>query len=307
MTTPKLCMLGSSNIDLIARVPRLPAPGETLIGSQFNMGFGGKGANQAIMAARLGAQVSVITKLGRDIFGDDTLRNYQANGIDTTHVLFDPVRFSGVAPITVNEITGQNAIVIVPGANDGLSPADARAAATAIQSAQFLMCQLEIPLETTLEGFRIAKAASVRTMLNPAPAQMLPAELLALSDLIIPNETEAALLTGMAVDTLDQAVAAGLALRARGPEIVILTLGKRGALILDGDAAPVHIAAEAVQAVDSTGAGDAFVGSLAYFMASGRSLIDSVTKACAVATRSVLKIGTQTSFPYPADMPDLMG
>src|SRR5689334_21142114 len=131
-TRPKICMVGSANIDLIARVPRLPAPGETLIGSQFSMGFGGKGANQAVMAARLGAQVSVVCKVGKDIFGSDTLNNFKAQGIDTTYVLIDDERFSGVAPITVDEKTGQNSIVIVPGANDGLSPDDVRGAASAI-------------------------------------------------------------------------------------------------------------------------------------------------------------------------------
>jgi len=300
-------MLGSSNIDLIARVPRLPAPGETLIGSLFSMGFGGKGANQAVMAARLGAQVAVVTKVGKDIFGTDTLNNYKAQGIDTTFVLFDEERFSGVAPITVDEHTGQNSIVIVSGANDGLSPADARAASSAIQSAQLLICQLEIPLETTLEAFRIAKeAGTVRTILNPAPAQPLSDELLRLTDIIAPNETETALLTGLPVQTDAQAVEAAHALRARGPGTVILTLGARGALFIEGAGEPVFVAAQQVQAVDSTGAGDAFVGSLAYFLGSGQPMRVAVERACAVATRSVLNIGTQKSFPYAADIPEIM-
>ncbi len=304
---PTICMLGSSNIDLIARVPRLPAPGETLIGSLFSMGFGGKGANQAVMAARLGAKVAVVTKVGKDIFGTDTLNNYKAQGIDTTFVMVDEERFSGVAPITVDDHTGQNSIVIVPGANDGLSPADARAAASAIQNAQILICQLEIPLETTLEAFRIAKeAGTVRTILNPAPAQALPDELLRLTDIIAPNETETALLTGLPVQSDAQAVEAARALRARGPGTVILTLGARGALFIEGEGDPVFVAAQQVQAVDSTGAGDAFVGSLAYFLGSGQPMRAAVERACAVATRSVLKIGTQKSFPYAADIPEIM-
>jgi ribokinase len=161
-TPPKICMVGSSMIDLIARVPRLPDPGETLVGSLFQIGFGGKGANQAVMAARLGAQVSAVVKVGRDVFGEDTLKNYQKQGIDTTFVKFDETRFSGVAPITVDEKTGQNSIVIVPGANLGLTPADARAAAGVIQGAQVLICQLEILLETTLEAFRIAREGGNR-------------------------------------------------------------------------------------------------------------------------------------------------
>ncbi|MDZ4764781.1 MAG: ribokinase [Chloroflexota bacterium] len=305
---PRICMVGSSNIDLISRVPRLPMPGETLIGSTFQMGFGGKGANQAVMAAKLGAQVSVVTKLGRDIFGDDTLKNYQKFGIDTTYLLFDETRFSGVAPIAVDEKTGQNSIIIVPGANNGLSPADVRMAAPAIHAAQILICQLEIPLETTLEAFRVAKEGEgVTTILNPAPAATLSDELIALSDIIAPNEVEAAMLTKLPTDTDDLAVKAGRALQKRGASIVVMTLGVRGALILDKDADPVFVAAQKVQAVDSTGAGDAFVGSLAYFLGVGRDLADAVERACAIATRSVLKAGTQISFPMRAEVLEIMG
>ncbi|MDL1902849.1 ribokinase, partial [Anaerolineae bacterium CFX9] len=215
MTEPKICMVGSSNIDLIARVPRLPAPGETLIGSKFQMGFGGKGANQAVMAAKLGAQVSVVTKLGKDIFGDDTRRNYESHGIDTTFVLVDDERFSGVAPITVDDNTGQNSIIIVPGANDGLSPADARAAASVIQNADVLICQLEIPLETTLEALRIAREAGDRvlTILNPAPAAEIPDEMIALADIFVPNEVEARMLTGLDASTPETAETAARALQ----------------------------------------------------------------------------------------------
>jgi ribokinase len=305
---PRICMLGSSNIDLISRVPRLPMPGETLIGSRFQMGFGGKGANQAVMAAKLGAQVSVVTKLGTDIFGDNTLKNYEKHGIDTTYVLFDDERFSGVAPIAVDENTGQNSIIIVPGANDALSPEDARTAAPAIQAAQILICQLEVPIETTLEAFRIARQKpGVMTILNPAPAAPLPDELLMLTDILAPNEVEVSMLTAMPTDTLEQATAAGRALQARGAKTVIITLGARGALILEGSAAPVHVSTTPVQAVDSTGAGDAFIGSLAYFIGVGRSLADAVERACAIATQSVLKPGTQVSFPWRDDVKDIVG
>jgi ribokinase len=270
------------------------------------MGFGGKGANQAVMAARLGAQVSVVTKVGRDIFGQDTLQNYAAQGIDTRYVLFDDTRFSGVAPITVDDHTGQNSIIIVNGANDGLSPEDVRAATDAIQTAGILLCQLEIPLETTLEAFKIAKASGVTTILNPAPARSLPSELLCLTDIIIPNETETALLTGLPVATLEQAAIAAAALHRLGPPTVILTLGARGALFVEGDREAVFVPAQPVQAVDSTGAGDAFVGSLAYFLGKGSSLHHAVERACAIATRTVLKVGTQTSFPFAAEILDLL-
>ncbi len=214
--TPKICVVGSSNIDLISMVPRLPVLGETMMGRSFHMGYGGKGANQAVMAARLGAQVTMVTKIGRDVFGDGTLKNYREQGIDTTYVLFDEARFSGVAPIFVND-SAQNFIVIIPGANLGLSPADARAASAVIQAADLLVCQLEVPIETTLEAFRIAKAGGVRTILNPAPAAALPDELLQLADLCAPNETETELLTGLPVKTPAEAERAAQALRARGP------------------------------------------------------------------------------------------
>jgi ribokinase len=306
---PKICMVGSSNIDLIARTPRLPQPGETIVGTLFQMGYGGKGANQAVMAARLGAQVSAVTRVGRDVFGEDTVKNYRAQGIDTTYVLFDETRFSGVAPIWVDERTGQNAIIIVPGANDGLSPADARAASATIQAADVLICQLEVPIETTLEAFKIAKKdpnSRVLTILNPAPAAPLPDELLRLTDILAPNETETALLSGATVESIEQAMAAAQALQKHGPKTVIITLGERGALLVEGDQPAQHIPAKGVQAVDTTGAGDAFIGSLAYFLGMKRPLRDAVARAVGIATQSVLKRGTQTSFPMREEVLELV-
>lgn len=306
MTAPKICMVGSCMTDLVARTPRLPGPGETLFGNSFHVGFGGKGANQAVMAARLGAAVSVVVKLGRDSFGENTLKNFQEQGCDTTYFFWDETGLSsGVAPIWVEEATGQNSIIIVPGANSALSPADVRAAHSAIEGAQLVICQLEIPIETTLEAFRVAKAAAVKTILNPAPAAALPDELLELTDILVPNEVEAAMLSGMPASTVDQAEAAARALRGRGVGTVIITLGDRGALIMTDEGAE-HVAAERVQAVDSTGAGDAFVGTLGYALAAGRSLRDAVRLACTIATRSVLKTGTQTSFPYRAEVEELL-
>lgn len=304
-------MVGSSNIDLIARVPRMPGPGETLIGSQFQMGYGGKGANQAVMAARLGAQVAVVTKVGSDIFGRDTAANFKAQGCDTQFVLVDDELFSGVAPITVDEVTGQNSIIIVPGANNGLLPADVRAASGAILGADVLICQLEIPLETTLEAFRIAKGTqgkSVLTILNPAPAAPLPDELLALTDILVPNEVEASMLLDNApIEGLGQAVEAARKLRERGPKSVIITMGKNGAVLLEDGKEARSFPAQVVQAVDSTGAGDSFVGSLAYFLAAGRSMDDAVQRAIQIATRSVLKHGTQTSYPHRDEVLDILG
>lgn len=295
----RICVVGSSNIDLISQVPRLPKLGETLVGNSFHMGYGGKGANQAVMAAKLGAHVTMVTKLGRDVFGEGTLKNYREQGIDTTHVLFDEKLASGVAPIFVDD-NAKNFIVIVPGANMGLSPADARAARDAILSASLLVCQLEIPTETTLEAFRIAKSGNVRTILNPAPAAPLPDELLQLTDICAPNETETELLTGMPVSTPEQAEAAARALLKRGPRIVILTLGERGALLVD-EKTTSHVSAVPVNAVDPTGAGDSFIGSLAVFLGEGVPMRDAILRANAVAALSVTRIGTQVSFPKRAE------
>ena len=292
---PKICVVGSSMIDLISKVPRLPKLGETLVGRSFHLGYGGKGANQAVMAAKLGARVTMVNKVGRDVFGEGTLGNYREQGIDTTHVMFDESRFSGVAPIFVDD-NAQNFIVIVPGANLGLLPADVQKAAEVILAADILICQLEILTETTLEAFRIAKSGNVRTILNPAPAASIPDELLQLSDICAPNETETELLTGQPVGTMAEAEAAARKLLSRGTRTVILTLGERGALLVDEDTVE-SIPAVKVDAVDPTGAGDAFIGSLAVFLGEGLSMSNAIRRANAVAALSVTRIGTQVSFP----------
>lgn len=296
-------MVGSAVTDLVARVAQLPEPGETVFGSSFTQGFGGKGSNQAVMAARLGARVSVVVKLGRDDFGEAVLRNYQEQGIDTTFV-GTAEDASGVALITVDEASGQNVITIVPGANSSLSPEDVRGAAAAVRGATVLVAQLETPVPATLEAFRLAKRGGVRTLLNPAPAADLPEELLTLTDILIPNELEAAALIGRAVRSPEDALGAAEGLLGRGPRVVVITLGGRGAVLAQTGKAPFHITTESVKAVDTTGAGDAFVGSLAYFTACVPELplADAVAKACRVASLSVQREGTQTSYPYRAEL-----
>ena len=302
--TPRICVVGSSNIDLISKVPRLPKLGETLIGHSFRLDYGGKGANQAVVAAKLGAHVTMVTKIGRDVFGEGMLRNYREQGIDTTYVTFDEVRSSGVASIFVDD-DAHNVIVIVPGANQGLSPADAHRACDAILAADILVCQLEVPVETTLEAFRIARSGGVRTILNPAPAVPLPDELLQLTGICAPNEVETEMLTGQSVETPAGAEAAARKLLARGPQVVILTLGERGALVVSRDQVE-HLAAVKVDAVDPTGAGDAFIGSLAVFWGEGLSFDDAVRRANAIAALSVTRIGTQVSFPRRAEADEFL-
>lgn len=294
-----ICVVGSSNIDLTARVPRLPRLGETLKGHTFHLGYGGKGANQAIAAAKLGARVTMVTKLGRDVFGEDMLKNYRAQGVDTTFVQFDETRSSGIAMILVDD-QAQNCIVIVPGANDALTPDNVHAAANAIRTADVVVCQLEVPVETTLEAFRIARAVNVRTILNPAPAMPLPDELLTLTDICVPNEIEIEMLTGVTVTTLTEGERAARALLARGVRTAIVTLGERGALLVTSDTVE-PIAPITVNAVDPTGAGDAFIGGLAVFLGEGMELRDAARRANAIAALSVTKLGTQTSFPTRAE------
>ena len=293
----RVCVVGAANIDLISYVPRLPSVGETLHGSEFRMGYGGKGANQAVMAAKLGADVVMVCKLGRDVFGEGTLENFRALGVDTAHVSFTEDAFSGVAPIAV-DAEGRNSIIIVTGANDLLSVDDLERARPAIAASDVLVCQLEIPVETSLAALRIAREEQVRAIFNPAPARSeLPAELYALSDIICPNEPETELLTGEPAGE-----AAARQLLERGARAVVLTLGERGCLVVD-DAGAVEVPAAPVTAIDTTGAGDAFVGALATFVAAGHPLAEAARRANAVAALSVEHRGTQTSFPAAADLP----
>ena len=289
-------------MDLIAYAPRLPAPGETLMGTRFQTGYGGKGANQAVAAARLGAAVAMVARVGGDVFGADMLANFAAQGIDVAQVLRTEGVSSGVAPIAVDD-AGRNAIIVVAGANALLTPADVDAAAPAIGRARVLLCQLEVPIETGLRALTLARAAGVLTILNPAPApEALPDAMLRVSDLVCPNESEASAITGIPVTDAASAEAAGRVLVGRGARAAIVTLGAAGCLYVSASEtwrAPAPV----VTAVDTTGAGDCFLGSLAFFLARAAGLRDAATRAAAVAALSVQRPGTQTSYPYAADLP----
>jgi ribokinase len=297
---PNICVVGSTNMDLISRVPRLPRLGETLQGRSFHLGYGGKGANQAVMAAKLGAHVSMVARVGHDVFGEGMLRNFNVLGIDTTHVTVDETQSTGVAPIFVDD-NAQNVIVIIAGANGTLAPADVQAARQTILASSTVVCQLEVPIETTLEAFRVARTGGVRTILNPAPAAVLPAELLLLTDVCAPNETETEYLTGLTVRSAEDAVAAAHELLKRGPQTVIITMGERGVVCVDAHST-VHLDAIKVDAVDPTGAGDSFIGSLAVYLGEGLPMSQAVQKANAVAALSVTRIGSQISFPTRAEV-----
>ncbi len=302
MEQPRICVVGASNIDLISYVPRMPNLGETLHGEKFTIGFGGKGANQAVMAAKLGGNVAMITKLGKDVFGENTLKNFQELGINTKGVTFTEHAFSGVAPIVVDP-QGDNSIIIVTGANNLLSIADLQQAQKVITGAQVLTCQLEIPLEISLEAMRMAKAAGMTTLFNPAPARgELPSELYQLSEIVCLNESEAEILLDKRIETPVDAIFAAKILLKRGTKTVILTLGERGCLLLTPETIELT-AGETVDAIDTTGAGDCFIGSLAYFIGAGKSVKDAVYRANKIAAISVQNLGTQTSFPEAGDLP----
>ncbi|MBO0812438.1 MAG: ribokinase [Microlunatus sp.] len=302
MDQPNVCVVGAANIDLISYVPRLPELGETLHGSSFRTGFGGKGANQAVMAAKLGATVSLVTKVGEDDFGSETLDNLRRLGIDIGQVSRTDAAPTGVAPIFVDP-AGKNAIVIVTGANDLLDAGDIAAARPAMRAAGVVICQLEIPVEVTAEALRAARSEGTPTILNPAPARdTLPAELLGLADVLCPNQSEAAVLTGLPAGTPAEAVDAAQELLSRGPGAVLITLGEDGCVVADADGTD-HLPGVAVEAVDSTGAGDAFVGALGYFLARGDELREAARRANRIAAESVRRHGTQTSFPDRSALP----
>jgi ribokinase len=294
MKQPRIAVVGSANIDLTTFTDQFPRPGETIFGREFHLGFGGKGANQAVAARLCGAEVSMIARVGDDLFGPATVRNFTDQGIDATHVLITPGVSSGVAPIFV-ESNGQNRILVVMGANEKLMPADVDAAADVLRAADCIVLQLEVPIETVYHTLRFARQHGIRSILNPAPGQKLDLAEVANADYVIPNETEAEALTGMPVRSLHDARACAIHLLKSGVRRVIVTLGENGAL-LASDETVTHVPGHRVQPVDTTGAGDAFIGSFAVFLAEGRPEQEAIERANVYAALSTLGVGTQCSF-----------
>ena len=291
---PHIAVVGSANVDLTTFTDTFPRPGETIFGNEFHLGFGGKGANQAVASRLCGAEVSMIARVGDDLFGPATLDNFASRGIDTRRVLTTPGVSSGVAPIFVDS-SGQNRILVVKGANDKLCPADIEAASEVLLRADIIVLQLEVPLETVYFTLRFARQHGLRTILNPAPAQALDASEVAHAEYVIPNETEAATLSGLSVGNLDEAKTCAKALLQTGMRRVILTLGSNGALLASAEEI-VHIPAFPVKPIDTTGAGDAFIGSLAYHLAIGCAEFEAIRRANLYAALSTLRTGTQSSF-----------
>jgi ribokinase len=295
---PRIAVVGSANVDLTTFSDRFPRPGETIFGQKFDLGFGGKGANQAVAARLCGADVMMVAKLGNDLFGEATVKNFKSLGIDTTHVRIVDGVSSGVAPIFV-EPNGQNRIIVVKGANDTLKPADVDAAGEALRSVDTIVLQFEIPMETIAYTVQFARKNNIRCIVNPAPAQLVDAKQLA-ADYFIPNETEAEVITGIAVHSTEEAKKCAAALLQQGFRKVILTLGSRGALLASPESSEL-IAPFTVTPVDTTGAGDAFIGSFAVFLGAGLPEKEAVTRANLYAAMSTMKVGTQKSFPTGAE------
>lgn len=293
-------VVGSSNTDMIIRVPRIPRAGETLLGGEFLTAAGGKGANQAVGAARAGGKVAFIARVGRDAFGDQAIAGLLRDGIDVSRVFRDKLTPSGVALIFVAQ-DGENSIAVAGGANAKLSPSDVKKAAGVIRSAGLLVAQLETPLATVTAAVELAVKAGVPVILNPAPARPLPNSLLERISILTPNETEAELLTGIKVTDAAAAAKACSKLRSRGVGIVILTLGERGAFLADANGRRL-VPGFKVKTVDSTAAGDIFNGALSVALAEGKAVFDAVGFANAAAALSVTRLGAQPSAPSRADI-----
>jgi ribokinase len=290
----RIAVVGSANIDLTTFADRFPKPGETIFGQNFHLGFGGKGANQAVAARLCGADVCMVARVGSDLFGPATIENFRKLGIDSTYVMQVEGLSSGVAPIFV-EPNGQNRILVVKGANDAIKPSDVDDAADLLKSVDCIVLQFEIPVETVYYTIRFARKHGIRCILNPAPAQAIDMKALEGLDYFVPNESEAEAITGMPVKTTQDADACARKLVDNGIRRVIITLGANGSLLASREGTE-HIAPFAVQSVDSTGAGDAFIGSFAVFLGEGVSEIEAVLRANLYAALSTTGVGTQKSF-----------
>jgi ribokinase len=300
-----VAILGVFVADLAFRAGRQPKIGETIVGSGFKMGPGGKGSNQSVASARVGAKVTFISKIGRDAFGEIALKTWKDEGIVARAAQSDKEP-TGAAYIFVNQDTGENAIIVYPGAGGAISPTDVEAAADAIRGAQVFVTQLEQPAASAQRGLEIARAAGVVTIFNPAPAEPIPDSIYPLCDYIVPNETEAATLTGLSVATLNDAKRVGDALLAKGAKNALITLGERGALLHNSKSSIEIPAFSAGPVVETTGAGDAFVGGFAAAIARGIDPVEAARFGCAVAGISVTRAGTAPSMPRLAEVEALL-
>jgi len=291
---PRIAVVGSANVDMTTFADHFPKPGETIFGQKFDLGFGGKGANQAVAARLCGSEVFMVARVGDDLFGPSTIKNFEKLGIDATHVRQVSGVSSGVAPIFV-EPSGQNRIIVVKGANEALMPADVDAAAEMLKGADCIVLQFEIPLETVYYTIKFARKNGIRCILNPAPAQEVDLKALADLDYFVPNEHEAQSISGMPVRNVDDAKSCARKLLTFGMRRVIITLGANGSLLASSESI-THVPAFRLKSVDSTGAGDAFIGSFATFLGEGQPEHEAVRRANLYAGLSTTGVGTQKSF-----------
>lgn len=299
MSPKTILVIGSSNTDMTAKTAELPRPGETVLGGVFTMGAGGKGANQAVAAQRLGGKVKFICKVGKDMFGDNSIAQYEKEGLDTSGILRSELP-SGVALIYVDS-HAENCIVVASGANGDLTEDDIEKSRKDLEGCDILLLQLESPIPSVLKAAKIAHQAGKTVVLNPAPACPLPEELFRNIDLFIPNETELSTFSGMPVNSQEEAQAAAKAMQAKGVGKLIVTMGSKGALICEGGPS-VFVPAHKVKAVDTTAAGDTFCGALCVAISEGKSLKEAAEFACAASALTVQKMGAQNSIPYRKDL-----
>lgn len=298
---PSIVIVGSAGIDMVIKTDKLPTPGETVLGGTFFMNPGGKGANQAVAAARLNGNVIFICKTGNDIFfGQKATAIFQKEGINADHLISHPDLPSAVALITVDK-NAENCIVVAPGSNATFMPGDLSNAIPVIENASVILMQLEIPLATVEYVAEFAAAKNIKVVLNPAPAIDLPDQLLQHISILTPNETEAEILAGIKVSDISSAEKAARALHDKGVKTVIITLGAMGALVLDEDIA-THIPAMKVTAADTTAAGDVFSGALVVAITEGKNIIEATEFACKAASLSVTKLGAMASAPYRSEL-----
>lgn len=296
MKRKKIIVIGSANMDMVVKASHIPEPGETVLGGTFFMNPGGKGANQAVAVARLGGDVIFVSKMGNDVFGKQAFRLYDEEGIDTSFILSDDELPSGVALITVDD-EGENSIVVAPGANASLVSTEVEEALRDISDKHIVLLQLEIPLDTVHFVVKHAAQRGARVILNPAPAITLFPDLLQYVDLLTPNETEASILSGIKVTSLETAREAAQVIHQLGVTNVVITMGESGALLLE-DTAFHEVPTPIVQPIDTTAAGDVFNGALAVALSEGKDLVTAVSFACEAASISVTKMGAQSSIPY---------
>ncbi len=299
MSQKSILVIGSSNTDMTAKTAELPRPGETVLGGVFTMGAGGKGANQAVAAQRLGGKVKFICKVGNDMFGDNSIAQYEKEGLDTSGILRSELP-SGVALIYVDS-HAENCIVVASGANGDLTEDDIEKSRRDLENCDILLLQLESPIPSVLKAAKIAHKAGKTVVLNPAPACPLPEEIFRNIDLFIPNETELSTFSGIEVNDVESAQKAAAAMQAKGVGKLIVTMGSKGALICEGGPA-IFVPAHKVKAVDTTAAGDTFCGALCVAISEGKTLKEAAEFACAASALTVQKMGAQNSIPFRKDL-----